>query len=117
MGKQPFHDLEVLAKEVAAAANEVADGRLELSLDAELTDNSSTESPSLLTDATAPPILKPSFGLGLARQRSFAPHIVTEAEASAQHDMRRRCAVALGRLARRSRQASVRRLARRGPIA
>lgn len=57
-------------------------------------------------DQESPPVQMPSmpaFGLGLIRQRSFAPAcFLTEEEAEVQSDMRSRCAAAITRLVRRN---------------
>ena len=53
----------------------------------------------------SPPVLPsmPSFGLGLCRQKSFAPScFLTEVEAEARDGVRDRCAAALSRLVQRN---------------
>ena len=91
--------IEQAAVKEASSLQSLSTGHLELSL--EDSGRSKTE-----TDSEPSPVSEPSlpcFGLGLVRQRAFAPaHFFTESEAAAQGDMRTRCANALRRLARRT---------------
>ena len=90
-----------MAAEEARALRDISlDGRLDLSL-GDCAPKAARQSPM--------PCM-PSFGLGLMRQRAFAPaSVLTEVELAARHEEHGRCAAALGRLVRRSNHARMHR--------
>ena len=94
--------VERVAAEEARALRDISlAGRLDLSL-----------GDSAVFKATRQPPMPcmPSFGLGLMRQRAFAPaSVLTEVELAARHEEHGRCAAALGRLVRRSNHARMHR--------
>jgi len=60
-------------------------------------------SPPALPSSTPPLKMMPAFGLGLVRQRAFAPStMLTDAEVTAIRDTQRRCERSLARMARRT---------------